>query len=51
MSTFGKIQAGERFTYNGSRYTKLDETTGVSIRDNVEKIHFFTGNEPIEVDN
>jgi hypothetical protein len=50
MSTFGKIQVGVKFTFNGRTYTKMDETTGVSILENIEKVHFFAGDEQIETE-
>lgn len=51
MSTFGKIQVGSKFIFKGRTYIKMNETTGVSIQKDIQKIHFFTENENIEIDN
>jgi len=51
MNTFGKISVGTKFIFKGRFYTKTNETTGISIIANQEKVHFFTENEIIELDN
>jgi len=51
MVNFGNIEVGTKFIFKGRFYIKTNETTGVSIQLNKQKIHFFTENENIEVDN
>jgi hypothetical protein len=50
MSTFGKINIGTKFKFNGNTYIKMNETTGVSIQLSKQKVHFFSDNETIEID-
>ena len=51
METFGQIQRGKRFKYKSKHYTKIDETTGVSINNNRQKAKFFTPDVMVFVDN
>jgi hypothetical protein len=50
MNTFEKIQIGKKFIFRGRTYIKMNETTGISIQPDKQKIHFFTKDEKIEID-
>lgn len=51
MNIFGKVEIGTKFIFKGITYIKMNDTTGVSIQSNRQKIHFFAENDDIEIDN
>jgi len=50
MDTFGHITIGKNFKFHGGTYTKIDETTGVSIGTGKQKVKFFTVNQVVDID-